>query len=303
MSAARHAAAHEREGSSGAKSLLRARARLPYAGRVRRRLSASGILCVSLVLAGFAASAQMPIEQSDRPGEADPPAILPKGAIQLEGGVVFGRLTGGDDPDTGTLAVPELTVRIGLVDWLELRLQVDGLLYEFRDGASNRALASDLALGAKLGGIAQRGLLPETSLLAGVSLPVGSDAATSDGFDPILDGLYQWQLTEDVALVVNTRFSAPTQGSDDPRRIFEFGPQASLDWQITPTIGAFVEYFGAIKTRGVADEHSMDGGFTWLIAGQRLQLDVSGGGGLNDAAPDWFVSAGLSIRFQAPWAR
>lgn len=268
-----------------------------------RRLSASGILGLTLVLVGFAASAQMPIGQSDRPGEADPPTILPKGAIQLEGGVKFERDTGRDDPDTGTLTVPELTVRIGLIDWLELRLEVDGLLYEFRDGASNRALGSDMALGAKLGGIDQRGVLPETSLLAGVSLPVGSDSATSDGFDPILDGLYQWQLTQEASLVVNTRFSAPTQGSDDHRRIFEFGPQTSLDWQITPTIGAFVEYFGAIKTRGVADEHSLDGGFTLLIARRRLQLDLSAGGGLNDAAPDWFVSAGLSIRFQAPWAR
>jgi hypothetical protein len=270
---------------------------------VWRRRSASGILSLALALAGFAASAQMALEQSDRPGEADPPTILPKGVIQLEGGVKFGRDTGGDDPDTGTLTVPDLTVRIGLIEWLELRLELDGLLYELRDGARDRALASDPALGAKLGGIEQRGLLPEASLLAGVSLPVGSDAATSDGFDPVLDGLYQWQLSEAFALVVNTRFSAPTQGSDDDRRIFEFGPQASLDWQVTPTVGAFVEYFGAIKTRGVADEHSMDGGFTWLIPGRRLQLDLSGGGGLNDAAPDWFVSAGISVRFQAPWAR
>ena len=104
-----------------------------------RRLSASGILGLSLVLGGFTASAQMPIEQSDRPGEADPPTVLPKGAIQLEGGVRFERETGGDDPDTGTLKTPDLTVRVGLVDWLELRLELDGLLYEFRDGASDLA--------------------------------------------------------------------------------------------------------------------------------------------------------------------
>lgn len=272
-------------------------------GGLVRGLSASGILGLAMLLAGSGASAQMAISQSDRPGEADPPAILPKGAIQLEGGVEFERDTGEDDPDTGTLTAPDLTVRIGLIDWMELRLQVDGLLYEFRDRTSNRALGSDIQIGAKLGSIDQRRVLPETSVLIGVSLPVGSDEATSDGFDPIVDGLYQWQLTRDTALVVNTRFTAPTQGSDDDRRIFEFAPQASLDWQITPTVGAFVEYFGAIKNRGVADEHSIDGGFTWLIASERLQLDLSAGGGLNEAAPDWFVSAGISIRFQAPWAR
>ena len=113
--------------------------------------------------------------------------------------------------------------------------EVDGLEYEFRDGASDRALGSDLKLGAKLGGFEQRGLIPQLGVLVGLSLPVGSDEATSDGFDPILDGLYQWELSDKAAVVVNTRFTAPTQGSDDSRRIFQFGPQISFDYQATRT--------------------------------------------------------------------
>ena len=267
------------------------------------RLSASAILGLALLLAGFTASAQMPISESDRPGFADPPSLIPKNAIQIEGGIQFERDTGDDEPDKTTFTVPDLTLRVGVLDWLEARLQMDGLLYEFRDGVSNRALASDLGLGAKLGLFEQRGLLPETGLLVGLSLPVGSRAATSDGVDPVLDGLYQWQLSEQAALVVNTRFSVPTQGSDDDRRIFRFDPQASLDWQLTGALGVFIEYYGAIQSGGVADEHSLDGGFTWLFLEKRLQLDLSGGGGLNQAAPDWFVSAGATIRFKAPWAR
>ena len=264
-----------------------------------RDLPASGLLVLAVLLGNDPATAQRAISQSDRPGETDAPTIIPRDAIQFEGGIRFERKTEGEDVDT--LTVPELTLRIGVAEWLELRAQMDGFLYELRDGASNRALASDFQIGAKLGGIRQRGLWPELGALVGVSMPVGSRAATSDGFDPLLDGLYQWQLGEETALVVNTRFSAPTQGSDDPRRVFQFEPQVSLEWQATPAIGLYVEYFGALRTAGVDAEHSLDGGVTWLLARRRIQLDLSGGGGVDGDAPDWFVAAGVTLRFDAPW--
>jgi hypothetical protein len=247
------------------------------------------------------ASAQRPIDEVDRPGSADPPEIVPKGTIQLESGIAFSRESGGSEPRKGTLTLPDLLIRIGVHERFELRLQADGLLYEFRDGAGDRALGSDLAVEAKVALFEQRTLVPETGILVRLSMPVGSDAATSGGFDPSLAGLFQWTLDERTAVVVNTSFAAPTQGHDDDR-LFEFGPSVSLDRQITPRLGAFVEYFAAIKSSGAADEHSLGAGLTWFILAKRIQLDLSGGAGLSEAAPEWFVSAGLSLRFDAPWA-
>lgn len=254
-------------------------------------------------LVGASASAQIPFVQADRPGVATPPTLIPNGAIQVEGGVEFRRQTGGDGADTDTLEVPDLLVRVAATQWLELRLEADGLLYEFRDGASSRALGSDLTVAAKLGLRDPRGFLPKTSLLVELSLPVGSDAATSNGFDPTLEGLYQWDLDELTAVIVNTGFSGPTQGRDDDRRVFQFDPRISFERQLAANLGAFFEYYGEIKTGGVADEHSLGGGFSLRVSKRRLQLDVSAGGGLNRAAPDWFVGAGLAIRFSAPWSR
>lgn len=255
-----------------------------------------------MLLFGTTASAQLPITAADRPGVANPPSVVPKGAIQLEGGVQFERESDGDGPDTDTLTVPDALIRIGVAEGFELRLEAEGLLYEFRDGAEDRALGSDLALATKIRLLEARGLLPETGVLMLLSLPVGSDAETSGGVDPKIDGLFEWSLGEKTAIVVNTDFSVPTQGDDDGARIFQFGPSLSVERQITPRLGAFVEYYGEINGRRLDDEHSLDGGFTWLVARKRLQLDVSGGGGLNDAAPEWFVSAGFSVRFTAPWA-
>jgi hypothetical protein len=59
-------------------------------------------------------------------------------------------------------------------------------------------------------------------------------------------------------------------------------------------LGMFVESFGAIQEAGTA-QHQLDAGFTYLLT-PNFQVDISGGIGLNDAAPDNFISFGLSYR-------
>jgi hypothetical protein len=264
--------------------------------------SAWGTVSLGVLLYGTAAPAQLTLNQADRPGQSTPPVVIPKGTLQVEAGVELERETGGDGPDTDTLTAPDLLLRVSIAEPVELRLRMDGLEYQFRDGASDRALASDFGIATKAELFPQQGLRPFTGLLVALSFPVGSEAISSGGFDPELAGLFQWDLGERTQLVFNTVFAVPTQGSDGDRRIFQFDPRLSLDRAITRNIGAFVEYYGEIKAGGEADTHSLDGGISWRISGRRIQLDLSGGGGLVEAAPDWFVAAGVSMRFQAPWA-
>ena len=42
-------------------------------------------------------------------------------------------------------------------------------------------------------------------------------------------------------------------------------------------------------------ETALNGGMTWQPR-PNVQLDVSGGFGLSDAAPDWFAGVGVSVR-------
>lgn len=270
---------------------------------MRRLRSLKAVLGLVTTLGAGSASAQIAITEADRPGVANPPSVIPAGTIQIEAGLQLERETDGSDPDTDTLTVPDLLLRIALVEDVELRIEAEGLLYEWREGADDRALGSDLTLGTKIGLLEARGLIPEIGTIVQLTFPTGSDAATSGGFDPKIDGLFEWPLGESTSIVANTDFSVPTQGDDDDTRVFVFGPSLSLEHQATPSFGVFVEYYGDVKAGGRADEHSLDAGLTWLIARRRLQLDISGGGGLTDAAPDWFVAAGISVRFDAPWAR
>ena len=94
-------------------------------------------------------------------------------------------------------------------------------------------------------------------------------------------------------------FSSETQGKGDSTRHFVFSPELALSRSLGERLGAFVEYFADIE-ESASDQHSLDGGFTWL-ARDDLQLDLSAGIGLNDEAPDFFVAAGVSWRLPRLW--
>jgi hypothetical protein len=106
-------------------------------------------------------------------------------------------------------------------------------------------------------------------------------------------------LNERLVLYANIGLASTSLGKDDSRRAFQAEPSVSLSASISEHAGAFIEYYAAFIDRGVGDEHSIDGGFAWLIC-DALQLDLSAGAGLNDAAPDFFVSAGAAWRFFFP---
>ena len=238
-----------------------------------------------------------------RPGEADPPQVIPPGSLQLEGGFGFERQTEDeDDPDTHTLEVPTLEVRIGVLPRLEFDLVADGYVYEHRLGTSNRSSGSDLEFRTKAFLFDQHELLPATSFRVALSIPTGSDAVTSAGWDPALGVLAHWNLGKRFDLVANLGFSAPTQGANDARRVFQIDPKLSLEASLSPRWIVFLEYLAEIKTRGEEDKHSVNGGVSFLLHDD-LQLDLSGGVGLNAAAHDFFVGGGAVWRFTPPWAR
>jgi len=232
---------------------------------------------------------------ADRPGEGETTSIVPRGAFQLEGGFKFERQTGGDDPDTDTTTVPELLLRVGIHPIAEQRLSADGFVHEDRAGASNRSSGSDLELGTKLRFFDQDGLRPTTALLAMLSFPTGGRAVTSDGFDPRGSLLLNWGLGERLGLDANLGFAGPTQGPDDSSRVFELQPTLSLEASVTQRSSAFFEYYSTLRPSGGKDEHSIDSGVTYLLSDD-VQLDLSAGVGLNRAAPDFFIGAGVAWR-------
>ena len=70
--------------------------------------------------------------------------------------------------------------------------------------------------------------------------------------------------------------------------------QLSLGYLITDRLTAFVESYSFFPEETKAD-HRLDAGFIFKIT-PVVQWDISAGLGLNDTAPDSFISTGISFR-------
>ena len=123
---------------------------------------------------------------TDRPDQTEPASIVPPGYFQVEAGWVFTR-----DDEEGlrreTHEVPGILVRTSVVDALELRAGWSGYIWEdvrFASLESKENGAGDAELSTKFQLRHQKGVLPETALLVGVSLSVGEGNFSSDRVDP-----------------------------------------------------------------------------------------------------------------------
>ena len=258
-------------------------------------MAGSRLACLLFLLVPVTSAAE-PI-QADRPGEAEPAYVVPKGTGQIELGGSFERES--DDEHVATWDAPEPLLRVGVLEGVELRLSAIGWIGSRERGHGTENAGSDLELSTKIRLLEQRQWLPATSVLAGLSFPTGGNGVTSDGYDPFGTLIAGWQLGERFSLTTNLGVGAPTQGVGDSRRVYELFAAASLGVSLTESTGAFLEYDTTVRGRGERDEQALDGGFTYLLTDD-LQLDISGGAGLNHAAPDFFVGAGVAWRFCSP---
>lgn len=251
---------------------------------------ASGLI---LLTAPIQSVAEQPLS-ADRPSTATAPDIVQPGRFQIEGGFSFDRQTNGT-PNTNTYTIPKLLVRLGVTSNIEFRISADGYIHKELEGKSNIDNGSDLSIEGKMRWFSQSGFLPNSGALLKISFPTGGDEVTSDGVDPTGTLLWNWTLPRDLGLTANLGFASVKQGKNDSQRVFQTLPSIALTIPLKGGLSGYIEYFSTLKDSGASDEHSVDGGFLYLIA-DNLQLDVSVEGGLNDAATDYSVGAGVTWR-------
>jgi hypothetical protein len=196
--------------------------------------------------------------------------------------------------------VPGVLIRVGLAHRLEGRLGFDGWTRRESAGAGGSGSESgvgDLALQFKYRFLDARALVPQAAVIAGVTLPTGQSGFSAERVDPSVRLAFSHELSERVGLGYNAGVQWVSEaGPLGPVTVASGVYTAVVGLAVAPRVGAFAEVFGEVtlETPRVAS-HSVDGGFTFLLA-DNLQLDVSAGRGISEAAEDWFVSAGISVR-------
>ena len=260
---------------------------------------------VALLLAR-AAAAEPPELVTDRPDQTESAETVPPGYIQIELGGTMSH-EDRDDLQLETIEGPGILVRVGLSERVELRLGWQGWVSEdFRFHATDQVAASrsdrsgqgDTDLGFKLRLHSGGGSSPQVALMAGASIPTGDDEFTSDAADPYFRLSVAHTLTDRIGFGYNLGAQRETDpaGSSDRQRTTSFLYTTVLGFSLSDRLGAFVELFGQAD-EGSAGETStsFDAGLTFL-ARPGLQFDLAAGIGLSDAAGDWFVGLGLSLR-------
>ncbi len=237
---------------------------------------------------------------TDRPDQTESSAVVAPGFVQLEAGWTYTRHDGGPRR-VGSHAVPQLLARIGVVNRIEARVGFAGwqaVRGEEATATVDDQGVGDLELGVKYHLHAGRGAMPSLALLAGASVPTGEEAFSSGRVDPSFRLSFAHELTPRLSLGYNvgTQWVTETDQSGLRHTRAETIYTLAFGVSLIERLGVFAESFGslALGDRG-SDTHSLDGGLTLLLTNS-VQLDVSGGFGLNTAPDDWFVGLGFAVR-------
>ena len=233
---------------------------------------------------------------TDRPDFTEASSTVGANVAQVEMGYTF---THDNDMSiaTGAHSTPEALIRIGTpINWLELRLAAN-LLQEDVGSVSNSG-AEDLYLGTKLGLTLQDGMLPEMALVPQMTVPTGGSAFTNDQVLPGVNWLYGWDVTDCLTTAGSTQVNCAVD-SGTGTGYTEWAQSWTVGYSLHDRVGMYTEWF-ALMPNGAATaqvEHYGNGGFTFLLSDD-IQWDIRAGVGLNEAADDYFLGTGLSIRFR-----
>lgn len=254
------------------------------------------VLLVLVLCAGRDAAAQSPTPLvTDRPSFTEAPVVVGPKVVQFETGVLWGRETVGTS-SAKELSAPNLRLRLGMSDRLELRIGTPGLVRDrsARPTSEWRNSATNTDLGVKYQLANQDGLGLDLVVIAEVSVPTGGGTASSNADPKVRFG---WGRTLGWASVTgNLNWSSATTPDDERERVLE--GSVSVGHALWGSWGAFWE--GVVTTvddSGAPSDWVINAGVTRVV-GRNLQLDVHAGRGLNESARDWALGAGVAYRFR-----
>jgi hypothetical protein len=235
---------------------------------------------------------------TDRPDFTEASSTVGLGVVQLESGYTY--FNNDDEGERNQLhSFGEVLLRYGVYeDWFELRLVVLPLAERVTTSGvtTTEAGVNDLIIGSKTWLMAQEGWKPELAVITALALPTGNDPFTSNQFQPGVNWLYGWDISERWSTAGSTGFYRVTDDLDHDHLLVTQSWTVGL--QMTEKLGGYAESFALLPHSSLVakPEYYIDGGLTYKFT-KDVQADIRAGYGLNDAAADMFAGVGLSIRW------
>jgi len=222
--------------------------------------------------------------QTDRPDQTETPKIVPKEVFQVESGIGFQK----NETSNTTIAAPSTLWKYGVNENFELRLITEFSIEEM--SKTKTSGLNPILVGCKIKLAEEKGIWPQTSLIGHISLPnLASKVLKTDYYAPEFRFTMQHTLSEKMTLGYN--LGAEWDGfTPEPTFIYTL----TTGYSVSEKMGTYIEIFGFAPQKNVA-YHSLDGGVTYLVT-NNFMLDLSGGFGLTEFAPEYYYALGVSFR-------
>lgn len=224
--------------------------------------------------------------ETDRPGKAQTPYVVPKRTLQLETGFEWLK----EDEDQQELQHPELVVKYGLFRWLELRTRILTVTDKVKRPSSSLSGLEPIEVGVKALITEGKGMIPHTSLSAQFGIPgLASKEFTAVKLYPKIRLNLENELSDKLYLEYNV--AAEWDGFDDvPVWMLAVSPHLEVGKKFQFMVEAFSEL-----QRGKSAELSADAGAIYWISNNTM-VDINAGFGISKSAPKSFADIGFSFR-------
>jgi hypothetical protein len=231
---------------------------------------------------------------TDRPDFVESSLTVGRGVFQLEtsGATDWVSIA---DLTHRSVTTPTL-FRLGISAATELRLETAGYTRVTVDGSDAVDGLADISLGLKWHALDGEGNRPSVAFLIHGDLPSGSEPFRGEGVRPSLRAVGEWALPSDFSFGVMPGIGyARVAGNGEWTA--QFG--AVVGKPVSERLRFFVEYAAEEipLTSEAGNVAYFQFGTAWTI-GPDVQLDLSAGIGLTDAAADGAVAIGFSRRFR-----
>lgn len=229
--------------------------------------------------------------ETDRPDQTECSSVVQPGLFQIELGNDYSKETN-EEYNSHLINFASSLFRIGLFNRVELRLiagehQVNK--YQFEKTTIHENGFSPIQIGTKISFCKENGIIPQTALIAHAQTPLATEKYSTKSFLPNFRFSMSHSLPKDVKLGYNIGMEWENN-LDEPIYIYTF----TIGKPIYEKFGMYIELFGDIAPN-VLPLCTYDMGFTYLLK-PTIQLDISGGVGLNQASQDFYIACGFSIR-------
>jgi len=228
----------------------------------------------------------LPSIQTDRPDQTECPFITPKKYFQFENGFSYEI----NNQNSKLIVVPTILTRFGINKYFELRLITEYVIT--KQDSSTYSGINPILIGFKTRLMEEKGLIPTTSLIAHIGIPkAASSEYRANYYYPEFRFTMQHTISKRQSLSYN--LGAEWNGETvEPTFVYTL----STCYSFSEKIGGYIELYGFVPQIEKPD-HRFNAGITYLF-NPNHQLDVSGGFGLSETSPEYYVSLGYSFRFK-----